>query len=418
MKQAFTIIVLGWLSGQLAVAAPPEPPLGQRWVLNPTFSDEFNGTALDSTKWYDHHPTWEGRPPGIFLPSQVSVKDGFMTIKGEKLAQEKVVTGRGGKQTIYTIAGGAVVSKSTEAWFGYYECRFKAAKTTMSTTFWLSSRKNFPGPKDCDDSYGLELDIQECIGRVGGFKGSNFAKGMNANSHFWYTDCARRKNDLRASEVRQATPTLPSEDFYTYGGWWQDASTVSFYLDDTLVKSVAFNDSIKARPFDQPMGVNLVSETYPFPWISLPTDEELQDDTRNTCYYDWVRAYRLVGVDEAVTPAVASAEVFKEATGFIQKPKTMPAALASGFEISYQCNADRELCFELRDQQNVLVAQTVMPALAGYGRKIFHPALAENLAGGQRFTAIVVIRPLGAADNRNAYQRDSFAFTMKNGLSP
>ncbi|WKX76605.1 hypothetical protein [Zobellia laminariae] len=37
---------------------PPKPPMGKRWVLNPDFSDEFNGTELDTTKWYDHHPTY------------------------------------------------------------------------------------------------------------------------------------------------------------------------------------------------------------------------------------------------------------------------------------------------------------------------------------------------------------------------
>ncbi|GAI29209.1 unnamed protein product, partial [marine sediment metagenome] len=49
------------------------------------------------------------------------------------------------------------------------------------------------------------------------------------------------------------------------------------------------------------MGLNLVSETYPYPWISLPTDEELADTGKNICYYDWVRAYTLIGVDEAST---------------------------------------------------------------------------------------------------------------------
>ena len=143
---------------------------------------------LDDTKWYDHHPTWKGRPPGLFMPSQVSVKDGYLQIKGRKLAKDTVIGGN-----TFNIAGGAVVSKTTDAGFGYYECRVKAAETSMSTTFWLSSRKQYEGPKDCKDSYGLELDIQECIGREGDFKGKWFAKGMHSNAHFWYTDCEGKK---------------------------------------------------------------------------------------------------------------------------------------------------------------------------------------------------------------------------------
>ena len=63
-------------------------------------------------------------------------------------------------------------------------------------------------------------------------------------------------------------------------------------------KSKTFNTSIKDKPFDQTMGVNLVSETYPYPWIELPNDEELADDSRNTCYYDWVRVYKLVDINK------------------------------------------------------------------------------------------------------------------------
>lgn len=66
---------------------PPKHPDGKRWVMNPEFSDEFNREELDATKWLDH-PTWNGREPGIFLPSQVSVKDGYTQIKGEKLKKD------------------------------------------------------------------------------------------------------------------------------------------------------------------------------------------------------------------------------------------------------------------------------------------------------------------------------------------
>ena len=75
MKNYIALLLI--LSMGMALKAdPPKPPLGKRWVINPHFSDEFNGTQLDNTKWYDHHPKWMGREPGLFLPSQVSVKNG------------------------------------------------------------------------------------------------------------------------------------------------------------------------------------------------------------------------------------------------------------------------------------------------------------------------------------------------------
>ncbi len=124
----------------LSFAEPPKPPLGKRWVLNPDFSDEFNGMSLDTAKWLDHHPTWKGREPGLFMPSQISVKDGFLQIRGEKMGKDTVI----GSQT-FNVKCGAVVSKKP-TFLGYYECRVKAAATTMSTTFWFSSAKNNKGP--------------------------------------------------------------------------------------------------------------------------------------------------------------------------------------------------------------------------------------------------------------------------------
>lgn len=49
--------------------------------------------------------------------------------------------------------------------------------------------------------------------------------------------------------------------------------------------------------FTEPMGVNMVVETYPYPWIELPSDEELADETMNKTYYDWVRAYTLIDIN-------------------------------------------------------------------------------------------------------------------------
>jgi len=77
-----------------------------------------------------------------------------------------------------------------------------------------------------------------------------------------------------------------------YGAWWVDANTVRFYHDNeyqfTLRPSTAFDKT----PLDRPMHLNLVTETYDRE--TPPTPAELADDSRNTTYYDWIRAYTLV----------------------------------------------------------------------------------------------------------------------------
>ncbi|WP_170179839.1 carbohydrate binding domain-containing protein [Flavivirga rizhaonensis] len=309
-------------------AQPPKPPKGKRWVLNEKFSDEFNGNELDLEKWYNYHPNWVGRPPGIFLPSQISVENGMLVIKGGKMAKDTIVTMWNGDKITYNIACGAVVSKSNEASFGYYESKVKVSKSTLSTTFWLSTHKNVPlAETPCDDKYGLELDIMEMIGRTGNFPGSYFANRMNSNTHFWYTDCDNKVNDLRSDEIiHEINGTLPSDQFYIYGAWWQDEQKATFYLDGNEPKSVDFNATIKNNPFDQPMHLHMVTETYPFPWVSLPTDEELADDTKNTSYYDWVRSYKLVNVldpnDEPVDDEIIKNSGFEsgDLTGWVGWP--------------------------------------------------------------------------------------------------
>jgi len=284
-------------------ATPPRPPFGKRWVLNILYSDEFNGTTLNADKWYDYHPTWKGRAPGLFMSSQVNVEDGYLKIWGEKMTKDTIVNG-----TTFNIKCGAVVSKKQTAHYGYYECKFKANATTLSSTFWFSNRTKFAGPKGCD-KYSEEWDVQECIGRGGNFNAAtnmNFHKGMHSNGHYWYTSCpgetdpAYQTDDYRAPVSVSFTNTteLASENYNVYGGWWKDSKSASYYYNNTLIGSHDFYNQIDASPFDEPMGMNLVVETYPFPWVELPNDAELADPTKNTTYYDWVRAYNLVDVND------------------------------------------------------------------------------------------------------------------------
>jgi len=153
MRFVTVLLTLCLLLVSLAAAKPPPAPAGFRWAPDPRFTDEFNGTRLDASKWHDHHPRWEGRPPARFVPANVSVRDGMLRLRNSVLKPPK------GK---YTLAGAAVVSKSTEAFYGYYEVRMKASKVSMSSTFWLSNA----GKKQSDGSrISHEIDIQEAVGR-------------------------------------------------------------------------------------------------------------------------------------------------------------------------------------------------------------------------------------------------------------
>ena len=335
-----------------------------------------------------------------------------MKIRGEKMKEPQHIKNWKGETNVFTIAGGAVSSINEDAYFGYYECRFKAAKTTMSTTFWLSSRRAYDGPKPGKDRYTLELDIQECIGREGNFKGSYFASGMNSNTHFWYTDEEGEKHDLRSEKASFESDKLASEDFNVYGGWWRDESTVSFYFNDGEPKTIKFNDSIKEKPFDQPMGLNMVSETYPFPWIELPNDEELADPEKNTCYYDWVRVYTLVDVD--APPSTDKATVmFDEMVKVDKIEDGLPNAMRFNFAVTYMANEEREIFVQLLDSSSRELISKLYPAIGGYGRKLVELFVEKKPAVGSKCTVRVFIRPKGSQDNSKAFSRHELDFIVR-----
>lgn len=402
-----------------AQSGPPEPPIGKRWVINPEFSDEFNGATLDSNKWYDYHPSWKGREPGIFLPSQVSVKDGYLQIKGEKLKKDTIVNSYGRDMT-FNIAGGAVVSKKA-ALLGYYECRAKAAATTMSTTFWFSTTGSEVGPNGCD-KYGQEWDIQECIGRSGDFAGTFFSNGMNSNGHFWYNDCDKERHDLRAPAVKFVNQELASKDFHVYGGWWRDEKTASLYYDDRAPKHMKFYDEIVDKPFNRPMYMRLVSETYPFPWIELPTDAELADPTKNTVYYDWVRGYDLVdvnheGIDQSYEMGL---NLYNESIIFSDLQTKMEAGEVLKIPLSYKANQHRKIYLKISETTDKLkekwhkkVLEKVIDVYPGYGNMEVVFKVDKKLSKSATYIVEALIRDVsGENKSKEALDTSTMFFTV------
>lgn len=261
----------------VALAQPPTPPKGYKWVKNEKFSDEFNGSSLDKTKWYDRSPYWvNGRPPATFRAHTVSVNDGFLQIKNEVLNEQ---------DSVYNIAGGAVASVATDGHYGYYESRLKASGISMSTTFWM---KNKPAGPDCPFEV-QELDIAELVGMQK--QKNDFRNILHSNTHTFRTECDGSRNVV-SSGGRCAIIPAANEAFHIYGCWWEDANNIHIYLDGQYQFTMHPDTTFSKTPFNRPMYMHMVTETYN--WETPPTEEELNNDDINTSYYDWVRAYILV----------------------------------------------------------------------------------------------------------------------------
>ncbi|MFR9669663.1 MAG: hypothetical protein SNH16_00010 [Rikenellaceae bacterium] len=372
----------------------PLPPSGYRWVVNELLSDEFDGTALDDNKWFDHHPNWIGRTPGLFARENVALEDGYLILKGEKMVRDTTIRAYG-RDNHFNISCAAVVSKTTSASYGYYECRFKASRSTLSSTFWLSTRgANFPtegrqAEGATKGRFSQELDICECIGRGGDFSGSRFAEGMSSNVHYWLLpDGEKEKLDIRIEEckLKIESGSRPCDGFNTYGVWWRDDRSCSFYLnngqrqDRTFVGRKKWGDpfDIEFR-FTEPMGINLVTDTYPTPWIELPNDEELADPLRNRTYYDWVRAYTLMEAS-AENPKAQPMRMFDD--------KIYIASIKDGaLELHYSAPIDRQIEIEIYDTKNRLIDSKRYPAPAGYA----NIALTIEAKRGREYTIIAYL---------------------------
>ncbi|MGS0527428.1 hypothetical protein ACU8V7_21850 [Zobellia nedashkovskayae] len=264
----------------------------------------------------------------------------------------------------------------------------------MSTTFWFSSSNNFTGPNDCD-KYGLEWDIHESIGREGDFSGSYFASGMHSNAHFWYTDCDGEKHDYRAPQVKFEDSKLTSEDFNIYGGWWQNESTASYYYNNRVPKHQKFYDKVKDKPFDQPMYMRLVSETYPFPWIEIPTAEELNDPSKNTVYYDWVRAYKLVDANDSNAVFKSTLKLYNENVSFNAAMISQKESNTVEIPLTYQANKDREIELKLFNSKDEKIREKTLQAYAGYAYLSYTIKLESELMEDTTYKLTANIKPKG-----------------------
>lgn len=317
-------------------------PLGYEWVLTPNMSDEFDSPAttkspneyestasLDLTKWSPKLKNWKGRKPAEFLPENVYLEGGKLHIKNRP---------HPAPHDGFTIGGGAVESKNAQT-YGYFESRMKASKVRMSSTFWLNSQVIKRGDTDliipatetergqtyygCD-GYSTELDVIECMGSGGDnwpvWMRNTWDMVMASNTHFKRrrtknpngVDGCINKNVSRGKGafIDKARSNV-GDDYHVYAAWWKNANTVHYYIDGKLVNKVNVRDDYHNTPFNIPMAIRMVTETYNWqvtkdaagniikehPGYPDPTNTnpltELNNAAINTAHYDWTRTYSL-----------------------------------------------------------------------------------------------------------------------------
>lgn len=256
-------------------------PTNKKWVKITAQTDEFDDDIIDNTKWrLTSSGNWIGRAPGLFLSENVSESDGNLKIKATKLATNQTING-----DLFTHGGGYVEGLHA-ANVGYYlECRMKANKTFMSSTFWLNNKRN--EGSGCDIRV-TELDIQECVGTLTGTSSlalRGWDKIMHSNTHSRSVSCTQtgEGSSPKWSQIGENV----AENYHVYGAWWKSPREIICYLDGkeihTLVPKADFNLNSYLR---------LVVETYD--WNPTPNDGGMNfTEEERTTLYDWVRVWKL-----------------------------------------------------------------------------------------------------------------------------
>jgi len=262
-------------------------PEGRRWAKVENMSDEFNNDVFDDEKWHKDTASdgfgWIGRPPGLFEAENVSVSDGMLNVTTVKFESPKVVN-----NFEFTHGGAIVRSKNTGNHGMYYECKMKANKTIMSSTFWLSMKNN------CDTGpvRKLELDIQECVGRVHGETpawAKDFANIFHSNTFRHNRECDTGADETQQISGKTVLSEKNHERYFVYGCWWKSPTEVLFYLDGEFAYSIT-----PPTDFDIEAHITMAIETYDWNPVD-PTGSIFETGSFDdlTTKYDWVRTWKL-----------------------------------------------------------------------------------------------------------------------------
>jgi hypothetical protein len=245
-------LVLGLAAGG---ADPQKCPLPYgMWEPYAPMTDEFNGSALDESRWHPRNPGWLGRQPAFFNPKNVSVREGMLHLEAKK---ETLPDAPKGYHTWTTAA----VKSVGRVRYGYFEIRARAMDSQASSAFWFY---------DSTPEIWSEIDVFEIGARP---QPNNYYM----NTHLFYT--LVENVHWHKSRIWKAPYNL-SKEFHVYGLEW-DRDSLRFFVDGKVVREE------KNTHWHQPLTLNFDSETFEG-WFGLPKDDALPA----TFSVDYVRAWK------------------------------------------------------------------------------------------------------------------------------
>jgi beta-glucanase (GH16 family) len=264
-------LACGLEAPQKTPTTPPPPP-AQATTLPPAgyqlvWSDEFDGSALDSSRW-----TAESGPRRDFVmtPDAATVKNGLLTI------------------TTYTQGGthrsGFLSTRGHfETTYGYFEARIRFSDSPGEwCAFWLFSPTN-GDPLGDPATAGTEIDmVEHRVTDQGGWTALRDMVALNLN---WDGYGSNMKNRQRVTALPGNAPVQGA--WHVYGVLWT-ASSYTFYVDGYALWTST--DAISRRT----ELIQLTCEVADHSWAGdVPTGGYGSRATSTTgMQVDWVRVWQ------------------------------------------------------------------------------------------------------------------------------
>lgn len=261
-------------------AAPaPACPLGEGWVLDATFSDEFNGAQLDAKKWWDFNPAWHGRKPGYFDRANVRVADGALQLTARELKPgEASVENQVRGHDRFTTA---IVKSKTRVRYGYFEARCRSMSANVCNAFWLYDPLDAPA-KYREGDFSEEIDIFEVFGKPAREEHRRLFYATVHNHHTPYVESIVNSKKVKLPDY-SAKVKMPFDfdaDYHVYALLWTPEE-LRWFVDGKEVHRRA-NDYFK-RPLHVVFDAEIMQT-----WVGLPASADLP----STFSIDYVRVWR------------------------------------------------------------------------------------------------------------------------------
>ncbi|MGY2933668.1 beta-glucanase (GH16 family) [Bradyrhizobium sp. GM6.1] len=227
------------------------------WQRLQSHSDEFDGDALDVSKW---SPTdsWNGMKPSFFSSENVSVSEGCLKIMCQLRDPPTRLASAG-----YGRWSTGIVKSLTTVLYGYFEVRAKPMRSSALSSFWFYKKY---------DHEQEEIDV---------FEFCKNKQGLVNNYHM--TLHVYQLPGFTSDQISESFWLAPfdfADDFHVFGLNWTP-KVIEFFVDGILVRST------ENRLWHRPMHMVFDSEVHQ-KGCGIPDEASMP----STYQIDYVRSWR------------------------------------------------------------------------------------------------------------------------------